>query len=169
MNAKPINVAAVGLTDGVLGCLFDLDGVITKTAAVHAAAWKEMFDAYLTARAQREGDEFVPFDEASDYDAHVDGKSREDGTRSFLASRGITLPDDGPEEGKDDETVSGLSNTKNDIVQRRIREDGVAVYDGSVRYVHAIRALGLSCAVVSSSANCQAVLAAAGVEDLSAL
>lgn len=166
MNAETTNVATIGLRDGVRGCLFDLDGVITQTAAVHAAAWKEMFDAYLKERAQRHGEAFVPFDKVADYDAYVDGKSREDGTRSFLTSRGITLPEGEPDDKEADETVYGLSNGKNDIVQRRIREDGVAVYDGSVQYVRAIRALGLGCAVVSSSANCQAVLAAAGIEDL---
>lgn len=160
------DVAAVGLIDGVRGCLFDLDGVITKTATVHAAAWKEMFDAYLQKAAKRSGGRFVPFDTAADYDAYVDGKSREDGTRSFLTSRGVTLPEGDADDPADGETISGLSNRKNEIVQRRIREDGVEVYDGSVRYVRAVRAHGLRCAVVSSSANCQAVLAAAGLEDL---
>lgn len=159
-------VAVLGLRAGLRGCLFDLDGVITKTAVVHAAAWKEMFDAFLLERSQHSGLAFVPFDAVADYDAYVDGKSREDGTRSFLSSRGMTLPEGETADAAGDETVSGLSARKNDIVQRRIREDGVAVYDGSVRYVRAVRAQGLGCAVVSSSANCQAVLAAAGIEDL---
>lgn len=158
--------AAVGLIDGLLGCLFDLDGVITKTATVHAAAWKEMFDAYLAMVARSSGERFVPFDKVTDYDAYVDGKSREDGTRSFLTSRGITLSEGEPDDPASAGTVSGLSNRKNDIVLRRIRQDGVEVYEGSVRYVRAVRAHGLSCAVVSSSANCQSVLAAAGIEDL---
>ena len=160
------DVAAVGLPDGVRGCLFDLDGVITKTATVHAAAWKEMFDAYLAKAAKRAGERFTPFDKLADYDAYVDGKSREDGTRSFLTSRGITLPEGGPDDMAGADTISALSNRKNDIVQRRIRQDGVAVYDGSVRYLRAVRAHGLRCAVVSSSANCQAVLVAAGIENL---
>jgi len=156
----------VGLSEQVLGCLFDLDGVITRTATVDAAAWKEMFDAYLTEAAQRDHEPFVPFDEIADYDAYVDGKSREDGTRSFLESRKITLPEGRPEDPPGAETIAGLSNRKNDILERRIREDGVHVYEGSVRYVRAVRADKLRCAVVSSSANCQAVLAAAGIEDL---
>lgn len=105
-----------------------LDGVITRTAIVHAAAWKEMFDGYLTKAAKRDGERFVPFDKTADYDAYVDGKSREDGTRSFLTSRGITLPEGNPDDPAGAETISGLSSRKNDIVQRRIRQDGVAVF-----------------------------------------
>jgi beta-phosphoglucomutase family hydrolase len=156
----------LGLPDGVRGCLFDLDGVLTKTAKVHDAAWKEMFDAYLHERAQQTGEPFVPFDPVADYDEYVDGKPRADGTRSFLASRGIELP-----QGRDDDppgaqTVHGLGNRKNEIVLRRIREDGVEAYQGSVRYVRAVRDAGLPRAVVSSSANCRDVLVAAGIEDL---
>ncbi|MEO7015144.1 MAG: beta-phosphoglucomutase family hydrolase [Leifsonia sp.] len=162
MNAE----RALGLSNVVLGCLFDLDGVITRTATVHAAAWKEIFDAYLMEAAKRDHQRFVPFDEMADYDAYVDGKSREDGTRSFLESRKITLPEGHPDDPSGAETIAGLSNRKNDILERRIREDGVQVYEGSVRYVRAVRADKLLCAVVSSSANCQAVLAAAGIEDL---
>ncbi len=157
--------AGLGLTTGLRGCLFDLDGVVTKTATVHAAAWKEMFDAYLRRSADRTGSRFVPFDDA-DYDRYVDGKPRADGTRSFLESRGIQLPDGGPEDPPDAETVHGLGNRKNTIVLRRIREDGVEVYDGSLRYLRAVQEHGLRRAVVSSSANCQEVLAAAGIEDL---
>lgn len=159
-----VDTASVGLTGGVRGCLFDLDGVITKTAAVHAAAWKEMFDAYLRETAAHSGGRFVPFDAVADYDAYVDGKSRVDGTRSFLASRGISLPEGSAED--ESETVNGLGNRKNDIVLRHIREDGVEVYEGSLRYVRAVRSHGLRLAVVSSSTNCRAVLVAAGIEDL---
>jgi len=148
------DVAAVGLPDGVRGCLFDLDGVITKTATVHAAAWKEMFDAYLAKAAKRAGERFTPFDKLADYDAYVDGKSREDGTRSFLTSRGITLPEGGPDDMAGADTISALSNRKNDIVQRRIREDGVAVYDGSVRYVRAVRAHGLRWCTTDRCVTC---------------
>jgi beta-phosphoglucomutase family hydrolase len=150
----------------VRGCLFDLDGVVTRTAEVHAAAWKEMFDEYLLAVARRAGTPFIPFDIVSDYDAYVDGRSREDGARAFLASRNITLPEGAAGEAPGAESIYGLSSRKNDAVLRRIAEDGVAVYDGSVRYIRAIRAHGLSCAVVSASVNCQSVLAAAGIEDL---
>jgi beta-phosphoglucomutase family hydrolase len=156
----------LGLPDQVRACLFDLDGVLTQTAKVHAAAWKEMFDAYLRERAQRTGETFVGFDAVGDYDEYVDGKPREDGTRSFLESRHIELPEGGPDDPPEAETIAGLGNRKNVIVLRKIHEDGVEAYEGSVRYVRAARDAGLRRAVVSSSANCTAVLAAAGIEDL---
>jgi beta-phosphoglucomutase family hydrolase len=157
---------AVALPQRVSACLFDLDGVLTDTAKVHAAAWKEMFDAYLLARAARDGEPFVEFDPIDDYDAYVDGKPRADGTRAFLASRGIGLPEGDLSDPADAETVEGLGNRKNEIVLRRIRRDGVQAYPGSIRYVHAVRDAGLRRAVVSSSTNCRDVLAAAGIEDL---
>jgi beta-phosphoglucomutase family hydrolase len=157
---------SLGLPDGVTGCLFDLDGVLTKTAQVHDAAWQEMFDGYLRARAQRTGQPNAPFDPVRDYEEYVDGKPRADGTRSFLASRGIELPEGGEDDPADAETVHGLGNRKNEILLRRIREDGVQAYEGSVRYVRAVRDAGLRRAVVSSSANCRDVLVAAGIEDL---
>ena len=156
----------LGLGDSVRACLFDLDGVLTKTAAVHAAAWKEMFDAYLKERAARTGESFRPFDAKADYDDYVDGKPRYDGVRSFLASRGIELPQGGPDEPPDRETVDGLGNRKNAIVLRLIREQGVEPYEGSVRYLQAARDAGLRRAVVSSSTNCKDVLEAAGIADL---
>jgi len=156
----------LGLGDSVRACLFDLDGVLTKTAAVHAAAWKEMFDAYLKERAARTGESFRPFDAKSDYDDYVDGKPRYDGVRSFLASRGIELPQGDPGDPPDRETVDGLGNRKNAIVLRLIRERGVEPYEGSVRYLHAARDAGLRRAVVSSSTNCKDVLDAAGIADL---
>jgi beta-phosphoglucomutase family hydrolase len=156
----------LGLPDGIRGCLFDLDGVLTKTAAVHNAAWKEMFDRYLRERARQTGQRFVPFDPVRDYDEYVDGKPRADGTRSFLAARGIDLQDGSDDDPPDAETLHGLGNRKNEILLRRIRQDGVQAYEGSVRYVRAARDAGLRRAVVSSSANCRDVLAAAGIEDL---
>ncbi len=156
----------LGLPDGVRGCLFDLDGVLTKTAAVHDAAWKEMFDSYLRDRAGRTGQPFVPFDPVLDYDEYVDGKPRAEGTRSFLESRGIKLPAGDADDPPDAETIHGLGNRKNEIVLRRIRTDGVQAYPGSVRYVRAARDAGLRRAVVSSSANCRDVLVAAGIADL---
>jgi beta-phosphoglucomutase family hydrolase len=156
----------LGLPDGIRGCLFDLDGVLTKTAAVHDAAWKEMFDDYLRKRARRAGQPFVPFDPVRDYEEYVDGKPRADGTRSFLASRGIDLPDGSADDPPGAQTVHGLGNRKNEILLRRIREDGVEAYQGSVRYVRAARDAGLRRAVVSSSANCRDVLVAAGIADL---
>jgi len=156
----------LGLPDGIRGCLFDLDGVLTKTAKVHDAAWKQMFDGYLRERAQRTGEPFVPFDPVQDYDQYVDGKPRADGTRSFLASRGIELPEGHEDDPPDAETVYGLGNRKNTIVLEKIRTEGVEAYEGSVRYVRAVRDAGLRRAVVSSSANCHDVLVAAGIEDL---
>jgi beta-phosphoglucomutase family hydrolase len=156
----------LGLPGSVYGCLFDLDGVLTKTAKVHDAAWKEMFDAYLRERAAKTGEQFVPFDPVADYDEYVDGKPRDDGTRSFLAARGITLPEGKPDDPPDAETVAGLGARKNAILQRRLQQDGVETYDGSVRYVRAVRDAGLPRAVVSSSANCRQVLIAAGIADL---
>ena len=156
----------LGLPDGTRACLFDLDGVLTKTAVVHNAAWKEMFDAYLRERSRRTGEPFVPFDPGRDYDEYVDGKPRADGTRSFLASRGIELPEGSEDDPPSAETIHGLGTRKNEIVLRRIREDGVEPYESSVRYVRAARDAGLRRAVVSSSANCRDVLVAAGIEDL---
>ncbi|MEA2385325.1 MAG: hypothetical protein QOH72_5296 [Solirubrobacteraceae bacterium] len=156
----------LGLTDGIEGCLFDLDGVLTKTAKVHAAAWKEMFDGYLRTRAEGSGEAFVPFDAGADYDEYVDGKPRYDGVRSFLQSRGIELPDGSPDDPPSAETVDGLGNRKNELVLKIIERDGVEAYEGSVRYVKAARDAGLRRAVVSSSTNCRDVLEAAGIIDL---
>ena len=151
-----------GLPDTIRACLFDLDGVLTETAKVHAAAWKEMFDAYLRSRPEP----FVPFDPIADYDTYVDGKTRADGTRSFLASRHIMLPDGSPDDPPGAETVNGLGNAKNQLVLRLLKTDGVHVYPGTVRYLEAVRAAGLHRAVVSSSANCADVLKAAGIADM---
>jgi beta-phosphoglucomutase family hydrolase len=156
----------LGLPDGVKACLFDLDGVLTQTAKVHAAAWKQMFDEYLKARAEKAGEEFVPFDGRSDYDEYVDGKPRYDGVRSFLESRGINLPEGSPTDPPSTETVKGLGNRKNELVLKLIEEQGVEPYEGSVRYVHAAVDAGLRRAVVSSSANCRAVLESADMLDL---
>src|SRR5437588_772443 len=156
----------LGLPDGVSACLFDLDGVLTQTAKVHAAAWKQMFDEYLRRRASDRGDELVPFDEVSDYDEYVDGKPRYEGVRSFLEARGIQLPQGTPADPPDAETVDGLGNRKNELVLAIIHERGVEPYEGSVRYVHAARDAGLRRAVVSSSTNCRDVLVAAGIDGL---
>ncbi|QKV98759.1 HAD family phosphatase [Streptomyces sp. NA02536] len=152
----------LGLPDDILACLFDLDGVVTKTAVVHAAAWRETFDAFLR---ERDGDAFRPFTDA-DYDEYVDGRPRADGVRTFLASRGIELPDGDPGDPPDARTVHGLGNRKNERLLARIRTDGVAAYDGTLRYLAAVRARGLRTAIVSSSANCRDVLRSIGAEDL---
>ncbi len=142
----------LGLPTRVRACLFDLDGVLTKTATVHAAAWKQMFDEYLHSRDE----EFREFTD-EDYEDYVDGKPREDGVRSFLKSRGIEL---------EPSQVTELADRKNDLVQRMIKDQGVDVYEGSVCYVEAIRDAGLRRAVVSSSANTREVLRVTGIEDL---
>jgi beta-phosphoglucomutase family hydrolase len=152
----------LGLPDGVTTCLFDLDGVLTQTAKVHAAAWKQAFDQFLHARAGR----FVSFDPVRDYDEYVDGKPRYDGVRSFLRSRDIELPDGSEDDAPGFDTIDALGNLKNKIVLEMIRKDGVEPYEGSVRYVHAAIDAGLHRAVVSSSTNCRDVLTTAGIEDL---
>ncbi len=154
------------LPEAITALLFDLDGVLTKTAVVHAKAWKQTFDEFLKARAEKHGEDFKPFDSGEDYNEYVDGKPRYDGVRSFLQSRDIELPEGSPDDSPDAETVCGLGNRKNDLVLELIKEDGVEAYAGSVAFVKAARAAGLRRAVVSSSANCQDVLKAAGIEDL---
>ena len=156
----------LGLPDGVKACLFDLDGVLTDTAAVHNAAWKKTFDGYLRERAERTGEPFVEFDPGADYNSYVDGKKREDGVRSFLSSRGIELEQGDLEDAPGTETVYGIGNRKNELLLRRIENDGVRVYEGSRRYLTAAREAGLHCAVVSSSANTESVLAVTGLAPL---
>jgi beta-phosphoglucomutase family hydrolase len=154
----------LGLPETVHACLFDLDGVLTDTASVHTKAWKVMFDDYLRQRAERTGEEFVPFDPASDYRQYVDGKKREDGVRSFLASRGIELPEGDPDDPPDAETVYGLGNRKNEAFQKTLHTDGVEVFDGSRCYLEKVAAAGLATAVVSSSANTRDVLEITGLD-----
>jgi beta-phosphoglucomutase family hydrolase len=156
----------LGLPDDVTACLFDLDGVLTQTAKVHDRAWKQTFDDYLRQRAERDGEEFKEFDPVRDYEEYVDGKPRYDGVRSFLESRGITLPAGTPDDPPEAETICGIGNRKNALVLSLIKNEGVEAYDGSVRYVKAAREAGLRRAVVSSSANARDVLTAAGIIDL---
>ncbi len=156
----------LGLPDGVTACLFDLDGVLTQTAKVHADAWKTMFDEFLRGWSAAHGQEFVAFDKVSDYDQYVDGKPRYEGVKSFLDSRGITLPQGTPDDPPDAQTIDGLGNRKNELVLKLIHDHGVDAYEGSVRYVHAAIDAGLRRAVVSSSTNCKDVLRAAGIDHL---
>jgi beta-phosphoglucomutase family hydrolase len=142
----------LGLPDGIKACLFDLDGVLTDTATVHARAWKQMFDRYL----REQGDD-RPFDARDDYDAYVDGKPRAAGVRDFLAARGLHPAED---------EIERLGDVKNDLVLELIRQEGVQAYPGSVRYLEAARDAGLRRAVVSSSHNCRDVLEAAGIAHL---
>jgi beta-phosphoglucomutase family hydrolase len=154
----------LGLPEAVHACLFDLDGVLTDTASVHTKAWKVMFDDYLRQRAERTGEEFVPFDPAADYRKYVDGKKREDGVRSFLASRGIELPEGSADDPPNAETVYGLGTRKNDAFQKTLHDDGVEVFEGSRRYLEKVTAAGLATAVVSSSANTREVLEITGLD-----
>jgi beta-phosphoglucomutase family hydrolase len=154
----------LGLPETVRACLFDLDGVLTDTASVHTKAWKAMFDAYLSDRAERTGEKFVPFDPVADYRQFVDGKKREDGVRSFLASRHIELPEGGDDDPTDAETIHGLGNRKNEAFQKTLHDQGAEVFDGSRRYLEAVTAAGLGVAVVSASANTRDVLAATGLD-----
>ena len=153
------------MPDGVRACLFDLDGVLTRTAEVHAAAWQEAFDGFLQTWAGEHSQPYVPFDIVKDYTQYVDGKTRADGVRSFLASRQISLPEGGADDPPSAETIEGLGNRKNELLLARIHEHGVRAYEGSRRYVEAVRDAGLPRAVVSSSANTAAVLEAAGLAD----
>jgi beta-phosphoglucomutase family hydrolase len=155
-----------GLPDGITTCLFDLDGVLTQTAKIHARAWKAMFDDFLRDWAQRHGEPFQEFDRPTDYDEYVDGKPRLDGVYSFLQSRGIELRMGSPTDPPDAETVHALGTRKNDLVLALIGQQGVAPYEGSVRFAEHARDQGLRRAVVSSSTNCRDVLVAAGIEHL---
>lgn len=154
----------LGLPDGVHACLFDLDGVLTDTASVHTKAWKSMFDGFLKEHAESNGEKFVPFDPVEDYLKYVDGKKREDGVRSFLASRDIVLPDGEPDDAGDKDTIYGLGTRKNDAFQETLHKDGVKVFEGSRRYLEKVAEAGLATAVVSSSANTREVLEITGLD-----
>jgi beta-phosphoglucomutase family hydrolase len=165
-DAGQVGGGSLGLPEQVTAGLFDLDGVLTDTAAVHDKAWKEMFDAFLRERAEQTGEPFVPFDPATDYATYVDGKPRPDGVRDFLGSRGITLPEGRPDDGPDLETVNGLGNRKNRALLRRIHQEGIEVFEGSRRYLEAAQDAGLRRVVVSSSANTAEVLRVTGLVTL---
>ncbi|NEE02798.1 HAD family hydrolase [Phytoactinopolyspora halotolerans] len=156
----------LGLPEDIRACLFDLDGVLTPTAKVHKAAWEETFNAFLRERAERTGEPFVPFDTGREYNVYVDGKARADGVRSFLSSRGITLPEGEPDDPGSADTVNGVGNRKNEALMAVLRERGVEPYEGSVAYLRAVRQAGVRRAVVSASANCAEVVRAAGLEEL---
>ncbi len=156
----------LGLPEHVTTCLFDLDGVLTDTASVHNAAWKQMFDQYLRERADRAGTDFVPFDSGADYSRYVDGRPRADGVRTFLRSRHIELPEGAADDPPDAETVHGLGNRKNVALQEAIERDGVQVYEGSREYLKEAAAAGLRRVVVSSSANTEQVLRVTGLLEL---
>jgi beta-phosphoglucomutase family hydrolase len=155
----------LGLPGDVTACLFDLDGVLTQTASVHRAAWQETFNDLLQ-RWEPKAEPLAPFDPASDYNDYVDGRPRADGVRAFFASRGITLPEGEADDPPDRDTVFGIGSRKNQILLRRIREDGVQVFDGAVAYLRATKSAGLRLAVVSASENTREVLAVTGLTDL---
>jgi len=138
--------------------------VLTQTALVHNAAWKQTFDTFLKTWSAQHGQAFVPFDSGADYHRYVDGRPRADGVRTFLSSRGITLPEGTPDDGPDLQTVNGIGNRKNVLVLQKIKEGAVQVYPGSVEYLKAAMVAGLRRAVVSASANCKDVLEAAGID-----
>jgi beta-phosphoglucomutase family hydrolase len=152
---------SLGLPDTVRACLFDLDGVLTRTATVHMAAWKRTFDGFLRDRDPGAA-EFTQLD----YNRYVDGKPRADGVRDFLAGRGIVLPEGSPGDPADAATVQGIASRKNELVLRELDEHGVEVYPGSMDYLRAVKAAGLATAVVTASANGQQVIAAGGFADL---
>ncbi|MEU6720886.1 beta-phosphoglucomutase family hydrolase [Nonomuraea sp. NPDC046802] len=146
--------------------LFDLDGVLTTTRAVHAAAWKQMFDEFLLTWDKQRGSKNSPFDDQADYAAYVDGKPRQAGVRDFLASRGIELPEGQPDSSSEEESVRGLGNRKQLLVDAHLKRVGVEVFPGLIAWVRELREAGLSTAVVSSSRNCAAILACAGIVNL---
>jgi trehalose 6-phosphate phosphatase len=148
------------------GGIFDLDGVITQTADLHAAAWKKMFDEYLNRRSAKRGEDLRPFDVEKDYRLYVDGKPRHEGAKCFLESRGIILPYGKPQDPDTSETICALGNRKDLYFNQLIKERGVQVYESSVRLIRSMRSRGMRTAVVSSSKNCRAVLEAAAIMDL---
>ncbi|WP_166354695.1 HAD family hydrolase [Phytoactinopolyspora limicola] len=156
----------LSLPDQVSACLFDLDGVLTPTAVVHKAAWEETFNTFLLQRSQDDGAPYVPFDPEDDYYKYVDGRSRADGVRTFLESRGITLPEGHPDDLGDLSTVTGIGNRKNTALLEQLREHGVSAYPDAERYLHATQRAGLRRAVVSASANCREVIEAAGLASM---
>jgi beta-phosphoglucomutase family hydrolase len=166
VHARRMSQPVLQVPSAIQACLFDLDGVLTDTASAHAEAWEEMFNVFLRLRATRDGEAFVPFDSVRDYDVYIDGKQRFDGVRSFLASRGIELPEGRDEDPVDALTIGGLGNRKNELLLTRIHRQGVRAYEGSVRFALAARAAGLRRAVVSASSNCREVLEAAGIAGL---
>ena len=146
--------------------LFDLDGVLTDTAKVHAASWKKMFDAFLEAHAKEKNIPLQPFDIEKDYRQYVDGKLRYEGVRSFLESRRIHLPFGDPDDPPGHESITGLGNLKDRMVKEAVGSVGIEVYEGSVSFLRHMRRKGFKTAVVSASENCRAVLQATGIEDL---
>jgi HAD superfamily hydrolase (TIGR01509 family) len=162
-------LAMLGLPPGTAACVFDLEGVLTGSAAVHAAAWAETFEPFLLARAEKTGERFgpyAPFNPRTDYVDHIHGRPRLEGVRAFLASRGIRLPEGEPADPPGAETVHGLANRKNEAFLHRLATEGITPFEGSRRYLDAVRDAGVRSAVVSASANTLAILDRAGLRRL---
>jgi beta-phosphoglucomutase family hydrolase len=166
LSAAPERGRIRRLPAGIVSCLFDLDGVLTSTARLHAKAWKATFDRFLSSGEAAGTGRHDPFDISVDYRRYVDGRQREDGVRTFLQSRNISIPEGARDDPPGAATVFGLANAKNSMLLDIIKKDGVETYPGSIRFVRAARDAGLSTAVVSASANAKAVLAMAGISDL---
>ena len=162
MNSSPALISRAR-HDAVV---FDLDGVVTQTSIVHAAAWKALFDAYLKTRAAHEGHDFRPFDEKTDYRLYVDGKPRYDGVRDFLAARGIELPLGRPSDPPELETVCGLGNRKNVFFNAEVQEHGIEAYPSTVALIRRLREAGVRVGLMSSSKNTAMILDVAGLTDL---
>ena len=160
MNAKKHQIR-IKKYDAVI---FDLDGVVTRTARIHAAAWKDLFDEYLEKHSQDES--FEPFDSDAEYLTYVDGKPRYDGVKSFLASRDIKIPYGNVDDSADEETVCGLGNRKNRLFLERLKDEGVEVYETTIALIGRLRNRGFKTAIISSSKNCADILAAADITGL---
>ncbi len=161
-SRSPLMISAAGFD----AAIFDLDGVVTRTARVHAAAWKKLFDQYLQRRAEQDGTAFRPFDIQADYRQYVDGRPRDEGVQAFLESRGLTLPYGDPSDAPDRETICGLGTQKNTFFREALKEQGVESYPSTLAFIRAARSQGLKTAVVSSSKNCADVLETAGISAL---
>ena len=166
LGGPRISRRVLGLPDRVTACVFDLDGVLTTSEQVHVAAWAEALDGFLFERAERRREEFAPFDRGHDYELWVAGRPRVEGLRAFLGSRGIDLPEGDPGDPPGAETVQGLANRKNALLQRRLADEGVHAFAGSRSYLEAARIFGLRRGVVSASGNTAAILERAGLEHL---
>ncbi len=165
MSDAPATEPSVDLT-AYAAWLFDMDGVLTKTALVHAAAWKQAFDAFLLEETARTGKKYAPFDAESDYEKYVDGEPRDDGVRNFLKARGITLPEGNENDSPSAATVCGVGNRKNILVLQVMKKEGVQVYEGVVDLITELKSHDVKVAVVSASENTEAALTAAGINNL---
>ena len=166
LAAPSLTRRMLGLPDGVIACVFDLDGVLTTSATTHAAAWAETFDPFLLERAERSHRQFIPFDPRREYQDFIAGRPRLDGVRAFLGSRGIGLPEGSSNDPAGSESMHGLANRKNQVLQQRLDRQGVAAFAGSRFYLEAARSIGVHRAVVSASANTQTILESAGLAHL---